>query len=94
MTRYGLSGKKLQEVQAVNAVRKAAVQGGMTMEQAMQTWQSTHKNLGYCPPAILFVSPASIACLTSSVKNSSGISIAFDDGAAEVVFSRLVKILL
>ncbi len=40
MTRYGLSGKKLQEVQAVNAVRKAAVQGGMTMEQAMQTWQS------------------------------------------------------
>ena len=40
MTRYGLSGKKLQEVQAVNAVRKAAVQGGMTMEQALQTWQS------------------------------------------------------
>ena len=40
MTRYGLSGKKLQEIQAVNAVRKAAVQGGMTMEQAMQTWQT------------------------------------------------------
>ncbi len=40
MTRYGLSGKKLQEVQAVNAVRKAAVNGGMTMEAAMQTWQT------------------------------------------------------
>ncbi len=40
MTRYGLSGKKLQEVQAVNAVRKAAVAGGMAMEAAMQTWQT------------------------------------------------------
>lgn len=40
MTRYGLSGKKLQEIQAVNAVRKAAVQGGMSMEQAMATWQT------------------------------------------------------
>ncbi len=40
MTRYGLSGKKLQEVQAVNAVRKAAVNGGMTMEEAMRTWQT------------------------------------------------------
>ncbi len=40
MTRYGLSGKRLQEVQAVNAVRKAAVHGGMTMEEAMKTWQT------------------------------------------------------
>lgn len=40
MTRYGLSGKRLQEVQAVNAVRKAAVQGGMPMEEAMKTWQT------------------------------------------------------
>jgi Na+/melibiose symporter-like transporter len=40
MTRYGLSGKKLQEIQAVNAVRKAAVKGGMSMEQAMKTWQT------------------------------------------------------
>lgn len=40
MTRYKLSGKKLQEIQAVNAVRKAAVQGGMTMEQAMETWKT------------------------------------------------------
>lgn len=40
MTRYGLSGKKLQEIQAVNAVRKAAVKGGMSMEQAMETWKT------------------------------------------------------
>jgi Na+/melibiose symporter-like transporter len=40
MTRYGLSGKKLQEIQTVNAVRKAAVQGGMSMEQAMETWKT------------------------------------------------------
>lgn len=40
MTRYGLSGKKLQEIQAVNAVRKAAVQGGMSMEEAMETWKT------------------------------------------------------
>ncbi len=40
MTRYGLSGKRLQEIQAVNAVRKAAVQGGMSMEQAMYTWRT------------------------------------------------------
>lgn len=40
MSRYGLSGKKLQEVQAVNAVRKTAVRGGMSMEQAMATWQT------------------------------------------------------
>lgn len=40
MTKYSLSGKKLQEVQAVNAVRKAAVSGGMSMDEAMQTWQT------------------------------------------------------
>ena len=40
MTRYSLSGEKMREVQAVNAVRKAAVQGGMKMEQAMKTWQT------------------------------------------------------
>ncbi|MBR6788985.1 MAG: MFS transporter [Clostridia bacterium] len=38
MTRYRLSGKKLEEIQAVNAVRKAAVEGGMSMEEAMATW--------------------------------------------------------
>jgi hypothetical protein len=30
----------MREVQAVNAVRKAAVQRGMSMEQAMETWQT------------------------------------------------------
>ena len=40
MSRYSLSGKKLQEVQAVNAVRKAAVKGGMSMEEAMEKWQT------------------------------------------------------
>lgn len=40
MTRYGLSGKRLQEIQAVNAVRKSAVEGGMSMEEAMKTWQT------------------------------------------------------
>lgn len=40
MTRYSLSGEKLREVQAVNAVRKAAVRGGMSMEEAMATWQT------------------------------------------------------
>ena len=38
MTRYRLSGKKLEEIQAVNAVRKAAVAGGMSMDEAMKTW--------------------------------------------------------
>ena len=40
MTKYSLSGKKLQEIQAVNAVRKAAVLGGMSMEDAMETWKT------------------------------------------------------
>lgn len=40
MSRYSLSGKKLEEVQAVNAVRKAAVAGGMSMDEAMDTWQT------------------------------------------------------
>ncbi|MBR6953499.1 MAG: MFS transporter [Clostridia bacterium] len=40
MTRYSLSGDKMREVQAVNAVRKAAIQGGMSTEEAMQTWQT------------------------------------------------------
>ena len=40
MTQYSLSGKRLQEVQAVNAVRKAAVQAGMSMDEAMETWKT------------------------------------------------------
>ncbi len=40
MTRYRLSGQKLEEIQAVNAVRKAAIKGGMSLEEAMATWQT------------------------------------------------------
>lgn len=40
MTRYSLSGKRLEEIQAVNAVRKAAVEGGMSMSLAMDTWKT------------------------------------------------------
>lgn len=40
MRRYNLSGEKMREVQAVNAVRKYAVLHGMHMKEAMQTWQT------------------------------------------------------
>lgn len=40
MSRYRLSGKKLEEIQAVNAVRKQAIAGGMSEEQALKTWQT------------------------------------------------------
>lgn len=40
MTRYSLSGKRMKEIQAVNAVRKSAVNGGMSMQEAMATWQT------------------------------------------------------
>lgn len=35
---YKLSGERLKEIQAVNAVRKAAMAGGMSKEEAMKTW--------------------------------------------------------
>lgn len=40
MSKYRLSGKKLEEIQAVNAVRKDAVDGGMSIEEAMRTWKT------------------------------------------------------
>lgn len=40
MTRYSLSGKRLKEIQAVNAVRKAAISGGMSLKEAMETWKT------------------------------------------------------
>ena len=40
MTRYNLSGDKLKEIQAVNAVRKAAIARGMSLEDAMATWKT------------------------------------------------------
>lgn len=39
-----------------------------------------------------FSGSAEITALTSSVKNSSGIATALDEGSAEVIFSRLVNI--
>ena len=40
MTRYSLSGKRLQEIQSVNAVRKDAISKGMSVEEAMETWKT------------------------------------------------------
>jgi Na+/melibiose symporter-like transporter len=37
---YKLSGEKLREIQAVNAVRKDAIAGGMPKEEAMKMWQT------------------------------------------------------
>ena len=63
MTRYSLSGKKLQEIQAVNAVRKAAVSGGMSMEQAMETW----KTIDQVPAAFVYNRPPRINKKTGEV---------------------------
>lgn len=38
MNFYKLSGSKLREIQAVNNVRKSAMAGGMSKEEAMATW--------------------------------------------------------
>lgn len=38
MTKYDLSGDRLKEIQAVNSVRKEAIAGGMSLEEAMATW--------------------------------------------------------
>jgi hypothetical protein len=40
MHRYSLSGERMKEIQAVNAVRKEAVAGGMSLEEAMEKWKS------------------------------------------------------
>ena len=40
MTKYDLSGDKLREIQAVNAVRKEAIAGGMSLSEAMETWKT------------------------------------------------------
>jgi Na+/melibiose symporter-like transporter len=37
MKGYTLDGEKIKTIQAVNAARKAAVAGGMSMEEAMTT---------------------------------------------------------
>lgn len=38
MKHYSLSGERMKEIQAVNAVRKDAIAGGMPAEEAMQKW--------------------------------------------------------
>lgn len=40
MKNYSLTGEKMKEIQAVNAVRKDAIAGGMSMEEAMEKWQT------------------------------------------------------
>ncbi len=41
MKGYSLTGAKMKEIQAVNSARKAAVNDGMTLEQAMDTIKTT-----------------------------------------------------
>ena len=40
MKGYTLTGEKMKEIQAVNACRRDAVAGGMSLEAAMQKWQT------------------------------------------------------
>lgn len=40
MKGYTLTGDRMKEIQAVNAVRKDAIAGGMSMEEAMEKWQT------------------------------------------------------
>ena len=40
MKGYELSGDRMKEIQAVNAKRKEAIANGMSMEEAMNTWQT------------------------------------------------------
>ena len=37
---YHLTGERMKEIQAVNAVRKHAISGGMPMEEAMEKWKT------------------------------------------------------
>lgn len=39
MKGYSLTGSRMKEIQAVNAVRKDAINRGMSLEDAMQTWK-------------------------------------------------------
>lgn len=40
MKGYTLTGARMKEIQAVNAVRKDGISKGMTLEEAMETWQT------------------------------------------------------
>jgi len=39
MRKYELTGARMKEIQAINAKRKEAIAGGMSMEEAMETWK-------------------------------------------------------
>ena len=38
MKGYSLTGERMKEIQAVNAVRRDAIAKGMSMEEALKTW--------------------------------------------------------
>ena len=40
MKGYSLTGERMKEIRAVNACRKAAIADGMSVEKAMETWQT------------------------------------------------------
>ena len=39
MKGYTLTGKRMEEIQAVNGARKAAIEAGMPVEEAMERWK-------------------------------------------------------
>ena len=40
MKGYTLTGAKMKEIQAVNAARKTAIEQGMSLEEAMERYQT------------------------------------------------------
>jgi hypothetical protein len=40
MKGYELTGPRMKEIQAINAARKEAIAGGMSLEDAMAKWQT------------------------------------------------------
>ena len=40
MKNYELTGPRMKEIQAINAARKEGVANGMTLEEAMEEWQT------------------------------------------------------
>lgn len=55
MKGYSLSGERMREIQAVNAVRKDAIAKGMPLNDAMATWQT----IDQVPPEFLQPEPPS-----------------------------------
>lgn len=40
MKNYALTGQRMKEIQAINAARREGIEKGMTMQEAMQKWQT------------------------------------------------------